>query len=77
MQGQKALDIIKNNLICFAKMNEGLTGLERHEGGSFLGELFLKYIYCKGIKKKTINGNELMLDWTFTYSDCQVLYVVT
>ncbi len=25
-------DFIKNILICVAKMNEGLTGLERHEG---------------------------------------------
>ncbi len=26
-------DSIKNILICVPKMNEGLTGLERHEGG--------------------------------------------
>ncbi len=32
MEGQRALDLIKNNLICIPKMNEGLTGLERHEG---------------------------------------------
>ncbi len=32
MQGQKILDFIKNILICVPKMNEGLTGLERHEG---------------------------------------------
>ncbi len=25
-------EIIKNILICVPKMNEGLTGLERHEG---------------------------------------------
>ncbi len=25
-------DFIKNILICFPKMNEGLTSLERHEG---------------------------------------------
>ena len=25
-------DLIKNNLICVPKMNEGLTGLEQHEG---------------------------------------------
>ncbi len=25
-------DFIKNILICVVKMNEGLTGLERHEG---------------------------------------------
>ncbi len=25
-------DFIKNILICFLKMNEGLMGLERHEG---------------------------------------------
>ncbi len=25
-------DLIKNSLICVLKMNEGLTGLERHEG---------------------------------------------
>ncbi len=25
-------DSIKNILICVSKMNEGLTGLERHEG---------------------------------------------
>ncbi len=31
MQGQKALDFIKNILICVPKINEGLTGLERHE----------------------------------------------
>jgi len=41
------LDFIKNILICVPKMNEGLTGLERHEGEylmtyiSFLGELTL------------------------------------
>ncbi len=39
--------LIKNILICLLKMNEGLTGLERHEGEllmtefSFLGELSL------------------------------------
>ncbi len=38
---------VKNILICVSKMNEGLTGLERHEGESliadfsFLGELSL------------------------------------
>jgi len=26
------LDLIKNILICVPKMNEGLTGVERHEG---------------------------------------------
>jgi len=25
-------DFIKNTLICVLKMNEGLTGVERHEG---------------------------------------------
>ncbi len=25
-------DVIKNILICVPKINEGLTGLERHEG---------------------------------------------
>jgi len=40
-------DFIKNILICVLKMNEGLTGVERHEGEyvmteiSFLGELTL------------------------------------
>ncbi len=40
-------DFIKNILICVPKMNEGLTGLERHEGEylmtelNFLGELSL------------------------------------
>ncbi len=40
-------DLINNILICVSKMNEGLTGLERHEGESlmtefsFLGELSL------------------------------------
>ncbi len=40
-------ECIKNILICVLKMNEGLTGLERHEGEllmtefSFLGELSL------------------------------------
>ncbi len=32
MQGQRALGMQKNILICVPKMNEGLTGLERHEG---------------------------------------------
>ncbi len=32
MQGQKALDFIKNILICVMKINEGFMGLERHEG---------------------------------------------
>ncbi len=31
MQGQKALGFHQNILICVLKMNEGLTGLERHE----------------------------------------------
>ncbi len=42
---RELLDFIKNILICFQKMNEGLTGLEWHEGEydrlSFLGELSL------------------------------------
>ncbi len=29
---RKLSDFIKNILICVPKMNEGLTGLERHEG---------------------------------------------
>ncbi len=41
-----SLDFIKHILICFLKMNKGLTGLERHEGKlmtefSFLGKLSL------------------------------------
>ncbi len=32
MQGQKDLWFHQNILICDPKMNEGLTGLERHEG---------------------------------------------
>ncbi len=33
MQGQRAgLDFIKNILICVPKINEGLMGLEQHEG---------------------------------------------
>ncbi len=32
MQGQKALRFYQNILICVQKMNEGLIGLERHEG---------------------------------------------
>ncbi len=31
MQGQKALGLIGNILICVPKMNEGLTGFERYE----------------------------------------------
>ncbi len=31
-RGRKLSDFIKNILICVPKMNEGLTGLERHEG---------------------------------------------
>ncbi len=30
--GQKALGLYKNVLIFVQKLNEGLTGLERHEG---------------------------------------------
>ncbi len=30
--GSESSDLIKNILICVPKMNEGLTGLERHEG---------------------------------------------
>ncbi len=47
MQGQKAVRFHKKNiLICVLKMNEGLTGLEWHEGEymtefSFMGELSL------------------------------------
>ncbi len=29
---RKLLDFVKNILICVQKMNEGLTGLEWHEG---------------------------------------------
>ncbi len=32
MEGQRALGFHQNILICVLKMNEGLTGLERHEG---------------------------------------------
>ncbi len=32
MQNQKALDLIKNILICVLMTNEGLAGLEQHEG---------------------------------------------
>ncbi len=32
MEVRKLSDFIKNILICVPKMNEGLTGLERHEG---------------------------------------------
>ncbi len=32
MRGQKVLGFHKKILICDPKMNEGLTGLERHEG---------------------------------------------
>ncbi len=32
MQGQKAPGFHKNILICVLKMNEGLMGLEQHEG---------------------------------------------
>ncbi len=31
-ESQRALGFIKNILICVLKMNEALTGLERHEG---------------------------------------------
>ncbi len=30
--GSESSDFIKNILMCVPKMNEGLTGLERHEG---------------------------------------------
>jgi len=29
---RKLTDFIKNMLVCVLKMNEGLTGVERHEG---------------------------------------------
>ncbi len=32
MQVRKLSDFIKNILMCGPKMNEGLTGLERHKG---------------------------------------------
>ncbi len=32
IEGQKALGLHQNILICVLKINEGLTGLERHEG---------------------------------------------
>ncbi len=32
MEVRELSDLIKNILICVQKMNEGLTGLERHEG---------------------------------------------
>ncbi len=44
---RELLECIKNILICVLKLNEGLTGFERHEGEqlmtlfSFLGELSL------------------------------------
>ncbi len=31
-RGRELLEFIKNILICVPKINEGLTGLERHEG---------------------------------------------
>ncbi len=31
-RGRKLSDFIKKTLICVPKMNEGLTGLERHVG---------------------------------------------
>ncbi len=30
------LDFIRNILICVLKMNEGLMGLERHEGDNYI-----------------------------------------
>ncbi len=36
----KLSDFIKIILICVLKMNEGLMGLERHEGEYFQGENF-------------------------------------
>ncbi len=36
MQGQKISDFIQNMLICVAKMDDGLTGLERHEGDQLM-----------------------------------------
>jgi len=35
MEGQTHSDFIKKILICVLKMNESITGLERHEGESF------------------------------------------
>ncbi len=32
MQGQRSFRFNKNVLICVLKMNEGLTGLEQHDG---------------------------------------------
>ncbi len=34
-------DFIKNTLICVLKMNEGLTGLERYEGGVIKNRIFI------------------------------------
>ncbi len=36
MQGQKILDFIQNMRICVAKMDDGLTGLERHESDQLM-----------------------------------------
>ncbi len=36
VQGQKISDFIQNMLICVAKMDDGLTGLERHEGDQLM-----------------------------------------
>ncbi len=36
--GSKLLKFIKNTLICVPKMNEGLTGLEQHEGEKWMTE---------------------------------------
>ncbi len=42
-RARKLLDFIKNILMCILKMNEGVTGLERHECeySHFLGKLTL------------------------------------
>ncbi len=57
----KLSDFIKNILICVLKMNEGLTGLERHEGESFSfwGELSFKNVLALPSFIMAVNGFEV------------------
>ncbi len=52
---RELLECIKNNLICVLKMNESLTGLERHEVTSVINVRIFIFGLTIPLKLKTVN----------------------
>ncbi len=48
-------DLIKNILICVSEMNEGLTGLERHEGEQLMSRISFKFSVSR--EKNVLTSN--------------------